>query len=154
MTQKDLLEIIDYLILECTKLKNKYVNEKNLEIDYICVFSQNINEYNDLLKTTKTLGKIVNETPTGPIFAFNTLLKTIAGSPKLLKIRKLDETRPQRGDVDFNTDYENFKKKYIDNEKFSLIKRENFEMIELRDNSFNVLVYFSSIPLSRQLKIT
>lgn len=151
MKKEELLKIIDYLIAECTKLKDKYVEEKNLDVDYVCIFSQNKNEYSELLKVAQTLGKIVNNTSTGPVFAFDSP-SSIAGDPKILKIRKPDPTRPQRGDVDFNTDYQKFKNKYLDNKRFTLIKRENFEMIELKDDSFNVLVYFSSISPSKKLK--
>lgn len=153
MSKEDIFKIIDYLIFECNRLKNKYIKEKNLEVDYVCIFSQNESEFNQLNKAAESLGEILDETPTGPVFAFNLPPKTLAGSPKLLKIRKPDKTRPQRGDVDFNTDYESFKNKYLDNERFTLIKRENFEMIELRDDNFDVLVYFSSTPLSKQLGV-
>lgn len=153
MDREEVFGIINYLITECTKLKGKYVDEKDLEIDYVCIFSHSETEYKQLLKVAGSLGKIAQETPTGPVFAFNSLVETIAGNPKLLKIRKPDVTRPQRGDVDFNTDYENFKNKYLDNKRFTLIKRESFEMIELRDDAFDVLVYFSSTPLSQQLGI-
>ncbi len=153
MKQEEILRIIGYLVSECNKLKNKYVDEKDLEVDYVCVFAQSESEYNQLIEAAESLGKIVDETPTGPIFAFNFPLKTIAGSPKLLKIRKPDKTRPQRGDVDFNTDYSNFKNKYLNDKEFTLVKREKFEMIELKDPSFDVLVYFSSTPTSQQLGI-
>ncbi|MDP3988234.1 MAG: hypothetical protein Q8P80_03765 [Candidatus Levybacteria bacterium] len=153
MNQEEIFKIIKYIISECNRLKNKYVDEKNLEVDYVCIFSQNKSEFNQLHKAAESLGKIVDETPMGPVFAFSSQPKTIAGSPKLLKIRKPDATRTQRGDVDFNTDYPSFKSKYLDNKAFTLIMRENFEMIELKDNSFDVLVYFSSTSLSKQLGI-
>ncbi len=124
------------------------LKKKKLEIDYICIFSHSQKEHNEFLKKAGEIGKIADETPTGPIFAFKFPPRTIAGNPKLLKVRKPDETRPQRGDVDFNTNYEEFKEKYLDDKQFTLIKRKDFEMIELRDSAFDVLVYFSSIPLS------
>lgn len=154
MTTEEFNNIISYIVENCAELKNKYIEEKNLEIDYVCIFSHTQQEYKELLEQAGKIGKIANETPTGPVFAFNSPPKTIVGNPKLLRIRKPDETRSQRGDVDFNTDYKNFKKKYLDGKRFTLIKRENFEMLELRDDSFDVLVYFSSSPLSKQLGIT
>ncbi|MDO8621037.1 MAG: hypothetical protein Q7R31_02035 [Candidatus Levybacteria bacterium] len=153
MTTEEFNNIISYIVENCAELKNKYINE-NLEIDYICIFSHTQQEYNELLKQAGKIGKIADETPTGPVFEFNSPPKTIIGNPKLLKIRKPDETRPQRGNVDFNSDYENFKKKHLDGRRFTLIKRENFEMLELRDDAFDVLVYFSSSPLSKQLGVT
>lgn len=145
-------EIIDYIVQECVILKRKYVEEK-LEIDYICIFSQSQEEYDQFLKFAPSLGVIVDQTKTGPVFKFNSPPQTIAGKPRLLKVRIPDKTRPQRGDVDFNTDYEKFKIKYLDNKRFTLVKRENFEMIELRDEKFDVLVYFSSIPQSKLLGV-
>ncbi|MDP2585594.1 MAG: hypothetical protein Q8P29_01800 [Candidatus Levybacteria bacterium] len=153
MTLEDLNEIITHLINECVKLKNKYVEEKDLIVDYVCIFTHSQEEYGEFHKLAKQIGKPTNETSTGPIYAFLNPPETIVGKPKLLKIRKPDETRPQRGDVDFNTDYENFKNKYQDDKRFTLIKRKNFDILELRDDSFDVLAYFSSTPPSKQLKI-
>lgn len=153
MTIGDFNRIIDYIVQKCVDLKNKYIEEK-LEIDYVCIFSQTQEEYNQFLDLASSLGKIVHETKTGPIFKFNSPPQTIAGKPKLLKIRIPDPTRPQRGDVDFNTDYEKFKKKYLDNKKVKLTKSwDGFEMIELRDEKFDVLVYFSISPLSKNLGV-
>jgi len=153
MRREDVYKIIDYIAFECVRLRDKYIEEKDLEVDYVCIFSQNENEFNELFKVAQEIGKLANETPTGPVFAFNDRPETVAGKPKLLKIRKPDVTRPQRGDMDFNTDYESFKKKYLNNKNFKLIVREDFEMIELKDDSFNVLVYFANTPLSKQLGI-
>ncbi len=154
MSTEEFNNIISYIVKRCIELKNKYIDEKDLEIDYICIFSHTQQEYSELLKQAGKIGKIADETPTGPVLTFNSPSRAIVGGTKLLKIRKPDETRFQRGDVDFNTDYENFKKKYLDDKKFTLIKREKFEMIELKDNNFDVLVYFSSTPLSKQLRVS
>lgn len=153
MTVDDINKIISYLIQECVKLKDKHTQDKDLIADYVCIFSHSQHEYNKLIKTAEQIGKLASETPTGPVYTFINPPETIAGKPKLLRIRKPDTTRPQRGDVDFNTNYEEFKKKYLDNKRFTLIKRENFEMIELKDSAFDVLVYFSSSPLSKQLGV-
>lgn len=82
------------------------------------------------------------------------LTTNLKQSPEVPKVRKPDKTRLQRGDGDFNTDYEMFKRKYLDNKNFTLIKRVGSEMIELKDNQFDVLAYFSNIPTSKQLGIT
>lgn len=146
-------KVINHIVEKCVELKNKYVQE-DLEIDYICIFSQNQEEYDQFLKLASSLGEIVDQTKTGPVFKFNSPPQTIEGKPKLLKIRIPDPTRPQRGDVDFNSDYENFKQKYLDGKRFNLVKSwDGFEMIELRDENFNVLVYFSIRPLSKKLGV-
>src|SRR4051812_43424363 len=112
MDQNKLLKTINYLIIECNRLKNKYVDETSLEIDYVCIFSQNENEYNELYKAAKSIGKIADDTITGPIFTFNKSIMSSSKMPNVLKIRKPDITRPQKGDVDFTTDYPYFKNKY------------------------------------------
>lgn len=152
MTIDNFNKIIDYIVEKCVDLKNKYVEEE-LMMEYLAIFSQNQGEYNQFLALTLSFGKIVDQTPTGPVFKLNSPLQTIAGKLKLLKIRMPDKTRPQRGDVDFNSNYEEFKQKYFDNKRFTLIKREKFEMLELKDEKFDVLVYFSSIPQSKLLGV-
>lgn len=144
---------IVYVVQKCVELKNKYVEEL-MDIDYVCIFSHSEDEYNNLINLARAIGIVVDETKTGPVFKFNNPPQTVAGKPKLLKIRIPDPTRPQRGDVDFNSDYERFKNKYLDNEGFKLVKSwDGHEMVELRDDNFDVLVYFSQIPLSRDLGV-
>lgn len=154
MTQKKFNHIIKYIVEKCVNLKNRYVKESNLDIDYVCIFSHTQKEYTKLLHYATLAGKKVAETKTGPVFRFYISPKTVAGKPKVLKIRKPDENRRERGDVDFTTDYLTFKDTYLDNKKFTLITRKNFEMIELHDENYDVLVYFSSIPPSKLLNVT
>jgi hypothetical protein len=153
MSLEDLNKVITYIVDECVKLKDKYVAERDLIVDYVCIFTHSQNEYNELIQLAEQIGRLVDDTKTGPVYSFNNPPETIAGKPKLLKIRKPDETRLQRGDVDFKTDYSSFKEKYLDNNRFTLIKRENSEMIELKDDDFDALAYFSNIPTSKRLGI-
>ncbi len=150
MTFSEFLKIIEYITKNCRDLKNKYINE-DLKIDYICIFSQSQKEYEELLEIASRVGKLVDETKTGPVFKFHNPPQTIIGAPKVIKIRIPDNTRPERGDVDFITEYAAFYQNYFDDNRFKLIKREKFEMLELKDSAFNVLVYFSSIPPSQLL---
>lgn len=150
MTSSELFKIIEYITKNCKDLKDKYINE-DLKIDYICIFSQSQKEYEELLEIASSVGKLVDKTKTGPVFKFHNPPQTIIGKPKVIKIRIPDNTRPERGDVDFTSNYSDFKNKYFDDNKFKLIKREKFEMLELKDPAFNVLVYFSSIPQSQLL---
>lgn len=153
MSREDLKEIIHYLINSCVKLKDKYVDQ-DLIVDWICIFSQSDQEYEDLNRLASQIGEVVESTPSGPIYRFYNRPQTKAGQPYLLKIRVSDPTRPERGDVDFNTNYLEFKSRYLDNKNFKLIVRKDFEMIELMDPEFDVRVYFSSKPLSKQLKVS
>ncbi len=144
-----LIKQIQKISKECVKLKNKYVPDKNLKIDWVCVFSQNDKEYKSLIEEAESIGTIIETAENGLVYRLIKPIKTSAGTPKLLKIRKYDPTRPEMGDVDFTTQYKEFKRKYLNNERFTLIKKERFEMIELRDISFDARVYFSSIPPSK-----
>ncbi len=150
MIASEFFKIIEYITKNCRDLKNKYINE-DLKIDYVCIFSQSQKEYKELSEVASGVGKLVDETKTGPVFKFNNPPDTVIGHPKVLKIRVPDSLRPERGDVDFTSNYADFKNKYFDDNKFKLIKREKFEMLELRDPAFNVLVYFSSISPSQLL---
>jgi uncharacterized protein YllA (UPF0747 family) len=150
-----LQKTVDYIADETTKLKNKYMGEISAPIDWVAIFSQNAAEYKSLLKETKSIGEIVQETPTGLIFKLNSSIKTKSGDLLIIKIRKHDKTRPQRGDADFRlSDYEAFKKRYLPDEHFKLIERKDYEMIELNDSEFDVLVYFSNPPISKVLGLS
>lgn len=155
MAVASLLEIINYIVDNTLKLKNKYTDEKSSPIDWVAVFAQNDIEYESFLKKTKSMGKIVESTPTGPIFKLSSPIKTKAGDLFIIKIRKPDKTRLQRGDGDFRlSDYKAFKKRYLADKHFKLIRRKDYEMIELRDPEFDVLVYFSDPPISKVLGLS
>ena len=89
----------------------------------------------------------------GPVF-YTEPLKTISGNLRLVKIRRPDLKRKERGDADFTVaDYPSFKKTYLGKSGFGIIKRPNMEMIELSDSAFNVLAYFSNPPLGKALNL-
>lgn len=154
MTSDELKQLILTIVKKCVDLKNVYVQEKDLVIDYICIFSHSPEEYNEFIKAASETGTVVDRTKTGPVFKFHNPPETVTGKPKIFKIRMPDAAKPQLGDVDFNTEYLPFKNKYLGKNEFALIQREKFEMIELKDNKFNVLVYFSSIPQSKVIGIS
>lgn len=149
---KQLITTITYIVNRSVELKNRYTNAPTVHIEFACIFCQNEEEYNKFTSTIEKLGKIVEKTPSGFTYLLDMPLKTIAGPLRLVKIRKPD-FRLERGDADFNTDYENFKKKYQENSKFELIKRESFEMLRLSDPNFDVMACFSNVPKSRSLGI-
>jgi len=154
MTNVDFLRRLFSIVKKCVVLKDKYTKDKDLLIDYICIFSHSSNEYNEYIKCASFLGTIVDETKTGPLFKFTNTFLTKAGQPNVFKVRTPDSKKPQLGDVDFNTDYPRFKQKYLYKKCFSLIQREKFEMMELKDEAFDVLVYFSSIPPSKLIGVS
>ena len=150
----DLITTIKYIADCSTELKNKFTNASSAPVEFACIFCQNGEEYEKFNSSIQMLGKIIQNTPSGFTYLLNKPLKTVAGSLRLVKIRKPDTQRPERGDADFNTEYNNFKKKYQGNPKFELIKRDTFEMLRLSDPEFDVMACFSSIPMSKDLGIS
>ncbi len=150
-----IFEILDFIVPRALELSKLYTVDEQLPINYACIFCQNDSEFEEFNKQAGDVGSVVEQTPTGPLYKFNKSLETVAGPLWLLKIRKPNSERQERGDADFTLkNYKEFKEKYLkDSEHFKLIERENFEMLELRDEKFNVLSYFSSIPLIVQLGI-
>ena len=145
---------IQNIVKQATTIKDKHIDDKNAPVNYACIFCQTEEEYNSLIESSKKIGKIIKETPTGLLFQINPL-DTISGKLKLLKIRIPDETRPEKGDADFTiSNFKDFKDKYLLKKGFKLIKRENFEMVELMDSEFDVRVYFSNPPLDKQLDLS
>jgi len=153
MNIDDLKSLVKEIVEKATQLKNKHTNQSDALVNYCCIFSQSNEEYESLVNVTKEIGKVIKETPTGPLFHIS--LDTISGKLLLLKIRKQDTTRPERGDADFTVDnYLDFKKKYLSQSGFKLMLKEDFEMIELMDSEFDVRVYFSDPPLDKQLGLS
>ncbi len=153
MNVNDLKIRVKDIVKKAVSLKDKYVDDKTAPVNYACIFSQNKQEYDELLKAAQKIGKVVKETLTGLLFQIEPLL-TVAGILKLLKIRVPDSTRPELGDADFTVqNFSEFEKKYLSKDNFKLIKRENFVMIELIDCAFDVRAYFSNPPLDVQLRI-
>ena len=141
------------IVEKATALKNKHIDDKNTPVNYACIFSQSREEYDELLEVTRKIGNVIKETPTGLLFHIKPL-QTISGTLKLLKIRIPDPTRPELGDADFTiSNFSKFEKKYLSKSGFTLIKKDNFVMIELMDSNFDVRVYFSNPPLDVQLDI-
>ena len=150
----DFKNIIEDIVLRANSLKDELTNANNAPVNYACIFCQNEKELNDFTKLSLQIGAIIKETPSGSLFQIEPL-NTIAGKLKLLKIRKPDITRPERGDADFTvSNYDNFKNEYLLKKGFKLIQKENFEMIELMDPKFSVRAYFSNPPLDKQLSIS
>ncbi|MDD5254284.1 MAG: hypothetical protein PHG05_04275 [Candidatus Nanoarchaeia archaeon] len=145
---------VQNIVRKATTLKNKHINHKNAPVNYACIFSQSKEEYDKLLEAARKIGNIIKETPTGLLFQISPL-KTVSGFLRLLKIRLPDNTRPELGDADFTiSNFPDFKKKYLSKDGFKLIKREDFEMIELMDSEFDVRSYFSNPPLDKQLNLS
>jgi hypothetical protein len=151
----DFEEIVRYIVDKSSELKNKFTDAKGAPVEFACIFCQNEGEYNELDEAVSSKGRLVQNTPSGKTYLLREAIQTTAGPLRLLKVRKPDPARPERGDADFNTDYQKFKSKYEGKLGFELLKRDNFEMLRLSDDNagFDVLACFSSIPMSKDLGI-
>jgi len=153
MIFEDLKRKIKEIVAKAQLLSAKHTNEGSAAVNYACIFTQNPKEFEELLSLTAQMGRIAEQTAMGPVFQIEPL-ETVAGTLQLLKIRRPDPKRPERGDADFTvSNYETFKRAYLSKPGFSLITRPRMEMIELADPSYDVLAYYSHPTLSEVLRL-
>jgi len=153
MTVTKLKELIRKIVAEARQLNAAHTDERDAPVNYACIFAQSTAEYEELIDAAGQLGSVVEDTAMGPVFHIAPL-STDAGMLPLLKVRRPDPKRTERGDADFTvTDYDTFKKTYLGKPGFNLIRRPKMEMIELIDPSFNILAYYSYPILADVLKL-
>lgn len=153
MTIDELKTRIQEIVAEARQLNAAHTDQPEAPVNYACIFAQSLSEYEELVNVARQLGSIVHDTATGPVFSIAPL-PTDAGMLRMLKIRRPDPKRPERGDTDFTVaDYHSFKKTHLGKPGFSLIQRKDMEMIELLDPSFNVLAYYSHPTLAEVLNL-
>ena len=141
----ELLEAVKYVAAETSRLAGKIVG-RSFPIKSLTIFSHTPSEFELLIGILAELGAPYNEN-NGPRVE---LYEPIAAGDNLithLRIRQPDPERPQVGCNDFETDYETFKTDYLSKypDNLRLIKRPEYEMIELHDDQFAVLAYVVSI---------
>lgn len=147
------LPTVNYIVTRSAELRNAFTSEFSAPVEFTCIFCHSEEEYQVFTREIETLGKIVETTQSGYTYLLDKPIATVAGLLRLVKIREADPTMSKRGDADFNTDYEDFKKRYGSDPKLELIKRSTFEMLRLSDPDFDVMACFSSIPKSHVLGI-
>ena len=153
MKTEELTEITRKIVAEACSLSATHTDQGDAPVNYACIFAQTSAEYDELLEAARQLGPVADNTAMGPVFRI-TPISTDAGQLNLLKIRRPDPKRSERGDADFTVaDYANFKKTYLGKPGFGIIEREDMEMLELIDPAFNVLAYYSHPPLAEVLKL-
>lgn len=150
---KNVISTINYIVSQSTELKNTFTNISSVPVEFSCIFCQNEEEYERFMNEIKILGRIVERTQSGFTYLLDKPIQTIAGPLRLVKIRKPDVHRIEKGDADFNTDYKKFKDTYQNNSGFELVKRETFEMLRLTNLEFDVMACFSNVPKSKVLGI-
>ena len=153
MKIQELKNLVQEIVAESRRLSAAHTSEHQAPVNYACVFTQSTSEYEEMLKVARQLGSVVQNTAMGPVFHI-TPLSTMAGVLRLLKIRRPDPKRPERGYADFTVaDYGKFKKTYLGRPGFSIIKRAGMEMIELTDPSYNAITYYSHPTLATILRL-
>lgn len=151
METQELGLLVKGIVRDAERLKDEHVRGDTSRVNYACVFSHSKEEFDALAASAGRIGKVVDQTSSGPLFRISPI-ETSAGKLQLLKIRMPDPSRPERGDADFTVDrFAEFKRAYLDEPGFKLIPREGFEMVELVDKRFDVRAYFSNPPLDAQL---
>ncbi|MFH1510670.1 MAG: hypothetical protein ABIF10_03180 [Candidatus Woesearchaeota archaeon] len=151
MKVEDLKKLVQGIVTEAHRLSATHTSEKQAPVNYACVFTHSDSEYEEMVKLAGQLGRVVQETRMGPVFHISPIL-TVAGELRLLKIRRPDVKRPERGDADFTVaNYKTFKETYLSRPGFGIIKRVDMEMIELIDPSYNVIAYYSHPTLATVL---
>ncbi len=143
MTSSELIDIVTDIVRQANDLKNARTDAHDAPVNYACVFCQNDAEFKEMSAVASTMGSVAKDTLAGQVFRIEPI-ETVAGPLLLLKIRKPDPARPERGDADFTVrHYAVFRKKYFGKPGFKLIERPDMEMIELVDPAYPVLAYFS-----------
>lgn len=154
MGKKDLVGIISYIVDRGLQTIKDNTQNQEAALDYVAIFSKDEDEYQALIALAAPLGKETDaaRSKTGRTFLLDEAISTPAGPLKIVKIRKPDPTRPQRGGPDFKVpNYEQFKEKYLkDGRNLTLMVRSDYEMIEIK--GADVLVYIPSQTVSERLK--
>lgn len=153
MTQQEMDEIIQYIVRQGIEAVRTNMGEQVVAIDYLAIFSKDEREYTAIEHLLEPLGSEADKenTKTGRIFLLNDPIETLAGPLAVVKIRKPDLTRPQRGAPDFRvSNYLELKEKFLSsNGNFALMVRKNYEMIEVK--GVDVLVYIPSKSFAERM---
>ena len=150
----NIYDLVKEIVRKSNDLKNKYTSEIDAKVNYACIFCKNDDEYNSYIKYLEDDGnQIIDNTYSGPLFRIKDL-DTCSGTLKLLKIRKYDEKHLDLGDADFTVDdYSSFKNKYMNNDNFNVMDKDEYQMLELIEEGNDVRAYFSNPPLDEELGI-
>lgn len=151
---KNIVQIVKYVVKKSDELKKELPEVVSAPVEFACIFCQTEEEYKNFVDEITPLGEIVERTPRGNTYFLNNAIQTVSGPLRFVKVRKPDPLRPERGDADFNTNYEELNKKYKDDPRFELIERENFEYLRYSNPDYNVMACFSDIPKSKVLGIS
>ncbi|MCL5419250.1 MAG: hypothetical protein M1360_04935, partial [Candidatus Marsarchaeota archaeon] len=74
----ELEALIKEIVRQAKELKDKYTQEQTALVNYSAIFSHSQSEYNELIEVASKIGKVVDNTPTGPLFQIKPI-DTISG---------------------------------------------------------------------------
>ncbi len=151
----NVISIIQSIVRDAERLKDKHTDAKGVPVNYACIFAQSEAEYQQMDTAVGEMGRVVQETKMGNVYLLAEPIETVADPLKIVKVRKPAADRPERGDADFTlSDYPAFKRKYLGKPGYQIIERPGMEMMELSDPDFDVLAYFSHPILAEVLKVS
>ena len=147
MNHNNLESTVSAIVKQANELRLRHSLGYPARVSYCAIFCQNAEQFTSMNSQASSIGALANDTSTGPVYVVPPI-ETVMGPLRIVKVRKPDPTRPERGDADFAVeDYEAFKAANIGRPGFSLIERGHYEMIELMDRDFDVRAYFSHPPV-------
>jgi len=145
--QKELIEAVRYVASETSRMVRKTIG-KTFPIKSLTIFAHSQPEFELLSEIITKIGEPYNYN-NGPRVKLYKPIEVGKNHITHLRVRKPDPRRPQVGCNDFETNYETFKNKYLVkySDNLNLIKRLEYEMIELYNKEFDVLAYVVSSNL-------
>lgn len=135
-SEKQLMKAVKYVVSSNRKLCRK-ITGKEFPISSLTIFSHYDDEYEKLIQIMQKIGKYYNEN-NGLRFVLSKPIKVGKNSIMHLRIRKPDPYRMHVGCSDFDTDYDEFKRKFSGNGLRLIAGRE---MIEFFDPDYDTLAY-------------
>lgn len=148
MTERDLEKIVQQIVAEAVRLRDAFTNQRG-SVTYVCIFCRNEKEFTELQNVALENGGIVAKSSEAGPYIVVSGIETAAGKVRVVRPRRPDPTKSVRGDADFMAqNYDELKTKSIGQDGFKLIKRDDFEMIELVKLDYNAWVYFSDPPVT------
>lgn len=153
----NLKHIAKQIVSASSPILDKYVTSKyKLKLDYVDIFPKSEEEHKELLEQLKSLGKPIWSGSTGKTYLLDEPIETDKGLLKLLRVRIFDNSKLAfRGHPDYavkKEEYDDFKDYLLKQENVNLMKRPEYEMVEIWDEDFDVAVYFPSIPLTEDVE--
>ncbi len=145
----DLRQVIRQIVDSAYSLATGQTADWPMKASWCCIFTQTQKEFSNWTSLAESRGILAKETKNGPVCVIPPIA-TDAGLVRVVEVRAPDEIRVGRGDADFRVeDQAAFKSKFRNRDGFSLMERQDFEMIELLVAECNTRAYFSNPPVEQ-----